>query len=68
MDTDCYKHYIEMLKYHEANRTSTDDRNKYWKNTMLALKLDPGFKYTHDHGRIQMGQPTALASKRSSHP
>jgi len=24
------QHYVEKLKEHEANRTSTNDRNKYW--------------------------------------
>ena len=38
IDLDFYKHYIEMLKYHEANRTSTDDRNAYWKNFNVSVK------------------------------
>ncbi len=25
-----YDHYIQVLKYHELTRTSTNDRNKYW--------------------------------------
>lgn len=25
-------HYIKMLKQHEADRTSTNDRNTYWRN------------------------------------
>lgn len=24
------KHYVEVLKHHEANQTSTNDRNLYW--------------------------------------
>ena len=29
-----FKHYLEKHKEHEANRTSTDDRNKYWNETV----------------------------------
>jgi hypothetical protein len=25
------KHYVEKLKEHEANRTSTNERNEYWR-------------------------------------
>lgn len=25
-----YDHYLEKLKEHEQNRTSTNDRNAYW--------------------------------------
>ena len=25
-------HYIKKIKEHEANRTSTNDRNTYWKS------------------------------------
>lgn len=38
IDLDFYKHYLEMLKYHEANRTSTNDRNNYWKNYNVSVK------------------------------
>ena len=34
------KHYIKKIKEHEANRTSTNKRNKYWeKNTPQATPL-----------------------------
>jgi len=26
-----YDHYIKKLKEHEKNRTSTNDRNNYWR-------------------------------------
>lgn len=29
-----FKHYLKKHKEHEANRTSTDDRNKYWNETV----------------------------------
>ena len=31
MDEDEMKHYIKIHKEHELNRTSTDDRNAFWK-------------------------------------
>lgn len=29
--------YINQIKIHEANRTSTDDRNKYWKENKWKI-------------------------------
>jgi len=31
MNTADIKHYVKILKQHEANRTSTNERNKYWR-------------------------------------
>jgi len=35
MDTD---HYVMKLKEHEANKTSTNDRNKYWREYNELVK------------------------------
>ena len=32
------EHYIKIHKYHEEHRTPTSEREKYWKQYMLALK------------------------------
>ena len=29
--------YINQIKIHEANRTSTDDRNKYWEENKWKI-------------------------------
>ena len=31
------KHYIKKIKEHEANRTSTNKRNKYWKRILYTI-------------------------------
>jgi hypothetical protein len=31
------EHYIEKYKEHEANATSTNERNQYWKNYKVNL-------------------------------
>ena len=32
-------HYVKMHKLHEANRTSTDERNAYWFEYTRSLKF-----------------------------
>jgi len=32
------EHYVSVLKYHEENRTSTNDRNNYWKKFNVSVK------------------------------
>lgn len=32
------KHYVKVYKEHEARRTSTNERNTYWKNYMKSLQ------------------------------
>lgn len=32
------KHYIEKYKEHEANRVSTSEREKYWKNYEISFR------------------------------
>ena len=39
LDPDAYQHYIDKYKEHEANRTSTNDRNKYWQDWAKRNKI-----------------------------
>jgi hypothetical protein len=32
-------HYIKIIKYHEENRTSTEERAKYWREYQKAIVL-----------------------------
>jgi len=37
------KHYIEKYKEHEKNRTSTNDRNKYWRSYFTPSRSETSF-------------------------
>jgi len=47
MTPEQFKHYVEKIKEHEKNRTSTNDRLAYWtkyfKTSKAALDTDAGF-------------------------
>ena len=47
MTPEQFKHYIEKIKEHEKNRTSTNDRLAYWARyfgtSKAALDTDAGF-------------------------
>ena len=35
------EHYIEVLKFHEEKRVSTDIRNKFWRELKNELDKEP---------------------------
>ena len=37
------KHYIKKIKEHEANRTSTNKRNKYWEKYFTPFRTETSF-------------------------
>ena len=37
------KHYIEKHKEHEAKKTSTNKRNKYWKEYFIPSRTETSF-------------------------
>ena len=37
------KHYIKKIKEHEANKTSTNKRNKYWKEYFTSSRTETSF-------------------------
>jgi len=37
------KHYIKKHKEHEANKTSTNKRNKYWKEYFIPTRTETSF-------------------------
>jgi len=47
MTPEQFEHYIEKIKEHEKNRTSTNDRLEYWARyfgtSKAALDTDAGF-------------------------
>lgn len=45
-----YSHYIAKLKEHEENRTSTNDRNEYWKMYGDYKLHVPKSKARFEHG------------------
>ena len=47
MDID---HYIEKCKEHESKRTSTFDRNVYWKQWQERQQYAPRSNSRYEHG------------------
>lgn len=43
MTPEQLKHYIEKHKEHERKRTSTNDRNKYWRSYFTPSRSETSF-------------------------
>ena len=44
-------HYIEVYKRHEENRTSTNERNKYWRRWQEQQNYTPKSLTRFEHGQ-----------------
>ena len=43
-------HYLKVYKQHEADKTSTNDRNEYWRRYQEQQKRVPKSEARFEHG------------------